>query len=80
MTSELTPVTSGVPQGSVLRPVLFIIYINDIELGLNYLISKFADGTKVGNSVLSGGDRRNLHEDLRKISGWSVKWEMPFNI
>ncbi len=80
VTCEWTPVTSGVSQGSVLGPVLSIIYINDINLGFNNFISKFADDTKIGNAVLSVGDRRSLHEDLRKISDWSGKWEMPFYI
>ncbi len=63
----------------MLRLVLFIIYFKDIDLGLNKFISKFADDTKIGNAVLSQRDRRSLQEDLRKISDWSVKWEMPFN-
>ncbi len=36
--------------------------------------------TKIGNAILSEGDRRSLQEDLSKISFWSAKWEMPFHI
>ncbi len=78
--SDWAPVTSGIPQGSVLGPVLFIIYINDINLGLNNFIAKLSDDTKIVNSVISDRDRQSLQEDLRKISAWSDRWEMPFNV
>ncbi len=72
------PVTSGVPQGSVLQPVLFIIYIND--LGFSNVINKFADDAKIGDAALLEQNRRSLQEDLRNLSDWSGKWKMPCNI
>ena len=73
-------VTSGVPQGSVLGPLLFIIYINDLDLGLVSKISKFADDTKLGIKADEIDAVKQLQEDLNKIGEWSVKWQMPFNV
>ncbi len=78
--SDWAPVTSGDPQGSVLGQVLFIIYINDTDVGLNNPISKFADDTKIVNSIITDNDRMSLQEGLRKISEWSQRWEMLFNV
>ena len=72
-------VTSGVPQGSVLGPVLFIVYINDIDEGILNRILKFADDTKVVGRVTSEQEVKELHEDLGRIFEWSEKWLMPFN-
>ncbi len=44
------------------------------------MISKFADDTKIGNSIITDHDRMNLQEDLRMISKWSQRWEIPFNV
>ena len=78
--SEWVPVTSGVPQGSVLGPLLFIIYINDLGLGLVSKISKFADDTKLGSNADNEEAVRQLQKDLEKIGEWSEKWQMPFNL
>ena len=73
-------VTSGVPQGSVLGPLLFIIYISDLDLGLVSKINKFADDTKMGINADSDAAVKQLQEDLRKVGEWSKKWQMPFNL
>jgi hypothetical protein len=64
-------VTSGVPQGSVLGPVLFLIYINDLENGLVSKLGKFADDTKLCKSVGSTADTDILQKDLDKLHEWS---------
>ncbi len=66
--------------GSALSPVLFIININDVDVGINNRISKFTDDTNIGNLVHTGKDRQSLQEDLHKISAWSDIWEIPFNV
>ncbi|MEO0687480.1 MAG: reverse transcriptase domain-containing protein, partial [Cyanobacteria bacterium J06649_11] len=65
---------------SVLGPLSFIIYINDLGLGLISKISKFADDTKLGRSGDNEGAVKELQKDLEKIGDWSEKWQMPFNL
>ena len=72
-------VLSGVPQGSVLGPLLFLIFINDIDNGLSSEILKFADDTKLFRKVNNSGDSVALQSDLDKLVDWSQRWQMSFN-
>ncbi len=78
--SEWAPVSCDIPQGSVLGLILFRIYINDVDVGFNNIISKFADDTKIGESVLTDEDRLSLQKDLHTTLAWSDRWKMLFNI
>lgn len=73
------PVKSGVPQGSVLGPTLFLIYINDIECGVASSVLKFADDTKIYQSVQTTENIIQLQKDLTSMYDWSLEWQMLLN-
>ena len=77
--SNWKSVLSGVPQGSVLGPILFLIYINDLDDDITSKVLKFADDTKVFRKIKSDTDRQQLQDDLNKLTEWSEKWQMLFN-
>ena len=80
--SDWLPVHSGVPQGSVLGPLLFLVFINDIDSALNLdlaSIFKFADDTKVLRVVNNDEDRAGLQQDINNLFAWSQEWQMLFN-
>ena len=73
-------VKSGVPQGSVLGPLLFLIFINDIDEGIISKIWKFADDSKICNKVCNEADTEIISGDLKKLFQWSEDWQMLFNV
>ena len=80
-------VTSGVPQGSVLGPILFLIFINDLPIELLTKLSLFADDSKLFARILSNkrklrnaDGRKALQEDLDRVVEWAKRWKMEFNV
>ena len=79
--SDFSSVESGVPQGSVLGPLLFLIYINDLERNIKSNVKFFADDTmlfsKVKNPELSAND---LNHGFGVIHQWAHQWKLEFNL
>ena len=86
--SEIFSVTSGVPQGSVLGPILFPIFINDLPLEIISLLSLFADDSKMFSRIISEKNRKGtyvngnevLQRELDTVREWAGKWKMKFNV
>jgi len=75
--SDWLKVLSGVPQGSVLGPLLFIIYVQDLPLWVAN--SMFADDTKLWTKIAKLEDSESLQQDLWNLAEWSKKWLLAFN-
>ena len=78
--SSWADVTAGVPQGSILGPLLFLIYINDLADDLSSIAKLFADDTLLFSVVhIVNTTAKELNNDLVKISNWEYQWKMSFN-
>ena len=77
--SDTVPVTSGVPQGSVLGPCLFLLYINDLAQGLDSTVRLFADDTIAYLVIGDTADAARLQQDLDRLAHWEDTWQMQFH-
>ena len=78
--SSWTNVHAGVPQGSILGPLLFLIYINDLSDNLTSNAKLFADDTSLFSVVHDvNTSAKELNDDLKKINDWAFQWKMSFN-
>ncbi len=77
--SGWSEVVSGVPQGSVMGPVLFIMFINDMPVEVSNFISLFADDAKLFGESTDNIKSQSIQNDLTKLQDWSNKWDLHFN-
>jgi len=77
--SPWTSVISGVPQGTVLGPLLFLLYINDITDGIQSDIRLFADDCILYRVIKTSDDTSRLQEDIDRLHFWTKNWQMNFN-
>ena len=78
--SNLAPVIRGILQSSLLGPILFLIYVNDLPEMARSKLKLFADDTKLYKSIKDVADKEILQTDLNSLIGWSNNWQSPFNI
>jgi len=78
--SDWATVKSGVPQGSVLRPLIFLIFVNELPHWVVNSMRMFADDTKIWAAINSIDDSSSLQKDLDKLVEWSEEWLLSFNI
>ena len=72
--------TSGVPQGSVLGPLLFLLFINDLPRSIDSVVKLYADDISIYRSIKDPSDHQALQNYLNKLAHWSTIWQMPFNL
>ncbi|CAH8641334.1 unnamed protein product [Schistosoma mattheei] len=77
--SSWETVLSGVPQGTGLGTVLFLLYVNDLPCLLSSSVLLYADDVKIWRTIRCKSDSLELQNDLKKLSEWSQTWQLPIN-
>ena len=80
ISSEPAPVLSGVPQGSVLGPILFLLFINDLPDNINSTVRFFADDCVLYRNIRRSEDQQILLDDLNILAQWEEAWLMKFDV
>ena len=80
VSSDPAPVLSGVPQDSILGPILFLIFINDLADNINSTFRLFADDCVLYRNTRRSGDQQILQDDLNKLAQWLEALLMKFNV
>ena len=78
--SDLTGVSSGVPQGTVLTPLLFLCFINDLPNRITSKIKLYADDVLLYTTIPSQDDCHRLQQDLNTLEQWAADWKILFNL
>ena len=79
-TSNQVPVISGVPQGTVLGALLFVVFINDLPDNVSSNVRLFADDCLLYRRINTPEDTNILQQDLHRLEEWEAKWQMSFNL
>ena len=77
--SNFVPVTTGIPQGSVLRPILFVIFIKDLPQIINVCFKMFADDSKMYGRVTTIDQAGLVQDSINNAVKWAEDWQMFFN-
>ena len=78
-TSDWKPVTSGVPEGSILAPLIFSMFINDLPKHIRSNCLMYADDVKIFRKIESPSDGKRLQDDLDRLKSWSIRWGLKLN-
>ena len=79
-TSNWCCINIGVPQGSLLEPLLFLLYINYVSDNISCNIQQYADNTKLYSVITNYNVSTQFQEDLGRVTNWSKKWQLNFNV